>query len=242
MGPRVMAALRWLGLGFWAFSFLTSIGTLLYLAGFVHNRYSFNTIDSGLQIPTREAIVVNLALLALFGLQHSGMARRRFKRFVPAPLERAVYLLATSLALAILFVRWEPMPDPVWFFNTKWPFRILLALSAIIVTWAAASQGALHFFGFHPIWAWVRGRASSAPAFKAPGLYRYTRHPMMIGTLLFLWATPDLTQGHALFSAVMTAYVLLAVRWEERDLEQTHGDAYRDYRRRVTRYLRLPMQ
>ena len=241
MGPRVIL-LRWLGLVFWAFSLAASLGTLLYLTGFVLNRYSFSTIDSGLQIPTREAAAINLALLALFGLQHSGMARRGFKRFVPAPLERAVYLLATSVVLAILFIRWEPMPDTVWFFKAKWPFQILLALSAVIVGWAAASQGALHFFGFHQIWAWVRGRAYSPPAFKAPGLYRYSRHPMMIGTLIFLWATPDMTQGHALFSTAMTVYILLAVRWEERDLEQTHGEAYRDYRRRVTRYLRWPMQ
>ena len=228
--------LRWLALAFWAFSFVASSLALLYLIGFVLNRYSFNSIDSGLQIPTREALMVNLALLALFGLQHSGMARRWFKRFIPAPMERSLYLLATSAVLVLLFVRWEPMPDSVWFFRVKWPFQLLQGIAGVIVVWATLSQGALHFMGFHQAWRWARGGVYSPPAFQTPGLYRYSRHPMMIGTLLFLWVTPDMTQGHALFAAVTTLYVLLAVRWEERDLERTHGDAYRTYRQRVRRF------
>jgi protein-S-isoprenylcysteine O-methyltransferase Ste14 len=107
-----------MALAFWAVSFLLSLLALLYLVGFVLNRYTFSSIDSGLQIPTREAIVVNLILLALFGLQHSGMARRWFKRFVPWPIERSVYLLATSFILLALFIKWEPMPKSVWFLPT----------------------------------------------------------------------------------------------------------------------------
>lgn len=220
MIPRVLA------LGFWAFSFTVSLLALLYLVGFVLNRYSFSTIDSGLQIPTREAIVVNLILLGLFGLQHSGMARRWFKRFVPWPIERAVYLLATSGILMVLFVRWEPMPHSVWFLRASWPFPLLQSLAGAIVVWATVAQGTLHFFGFHQAWAYFRGRTYSPPPFKANGPYRYTRHPMMIGTVMFLWITPDMTQGHVLFAAVLTLYVLLAIRWEERDAA----------------YLRLPMQ
>jgi methanethiol S-methyltransferase len=229
--------LRWLALLFWAFSVLVTLPVLLYFVGFVLNRYSFNSIDSGLQIPTREAALMNLGVLALFGLQHSSMARRWFKRWVPAPIERAVYLLATSAVLIVLFFRWEPMPASVWFLRTQWPFQILLAAAGIIVVWAAASQGALHFFGFHQVWAYFRGRVYSPPAFKTPGLYRYTRHPMMIGTLIFLWATPDMTQGHLLFSAVMTLYIALAVGWEERDLERAHGEAYRRYRQGVRQWV-----
>lgn len=231
-----MILLRGLALLFWAFSFLVSIAVMLYLIGFVHNRYSFNSIDSGLQIPTREALMVNLVLLALFGLQHSAMARRWFKRFIPAPFERSLYLLATSAVLVLLLARWEPMPDSVWFVRVKWPFQLLQAIAGVSVAWAVVSQGALHFMGFHQAWAWARGRVYSPPAFQTPGLYRYSRHPMMAGMLIFLWATPDMTQGHALFAAVLTLYVLLAVRWEERDLEWTHGDAYRAYRERVRQF------
>jgi protein-S-isoprenylcysteine O-methyltransferase Ste14 len=209
--------LRLMALAFWAVSFLLSLLALLYLVGFVLNRYTFSSIDSGLQIPTREAIVVNLILLALFGLQHSGMARRWFKRFVPWPIERSVYLLATSFILLALFIKWEPMPKSVWFLRTAWPFQFLHSLAGALVIWATVAQGALHFFGFQQVWAYVRGRTYSRQAFVATGPYRYTRHPQMIGTLTFFWATPDMTEGHLLFAAVMTVYVLMAVRWEERD-------------------------
>ncbi len=225
-----MSARGLLALAFCALSALSALLSLLYLAGFVQNKYSPSSIDSGLQIPAGEALVVNLGLLALFGLQHSGMARRWFKRFVPKPIERSFYLLATSVVLAVLFVRWEPMPNPVWLVGTRWPFQILAALGAAMVVWSALWQGALHFFGFHQVWCYVRGRDYAPPAFKATGLYRYTRHPMMMGTLLFIWSTYDMTQGHLLFSAVLTLYVMLAVRWEERDLERAHGGAYRQYR------------
>jgi protein-S-isoprenylcysteine O-methyltransferase Ste14 len=209
--------LRLMALGFWAVSFLLSLLALVYLVGFVLNRYTFSSIDSGLQIPTREAIVVNLVLLGLFGLQHSGMARRWFKRFMPWPIERSVYLLATAAILLILYVKWEPMPKSVWLLTAAWPFQLLQALAGALVIWATVAQGALNFFGFHQVWAYVRGRTYSPPPFKATGPYRYTRHPMMIGTLTFFWATPDMTEGHLLFAAVMTVYVLMAVRWEERD-------------------------
>lgn len=211
---------------FWAFSAVSSVLALLYLAGFVRNRYSFSSIDSGLQIPTREALVVNLVLLALFGLQHSVMARPWFKRWVPWQAQRSVYLLATAVVLTVLFIRWEPMPNPVWFLQTGWPFTVLAAIGAVMVVWGAMSQGVAHFFGFDAVWAYVRGHSYAAPPFQVKGLYRYTRHPMMIGTLLFIWATADMTQGHLLFAVVMTVYVLIGIRLEERD----------------SAHLRLPMQ
>lgn len=228
---------RWAALAFWLFSFALSMLSLLYLVGFVHNRYAFSSIDSGLQIPEAEAIAMDLVLLGLFGLQHSGMARQFFKRLVPPAFERSLYLAANALILAVLFLRWEPIPASVWFFRTRWPFQFLLALGGLIVLSATMSQGALHFLGFHQVWAYFKEKPYEPPAFKTPGLYRYSRHPMMIGTLLFLWATPDMTRGHLLFSSVMTIYVLLAVVWEERDLERAHGEPYSNYRRNVRRWI-----
>lgn len=230
---------RWAALVFWCFSFVLSMLTLVYLAGFVLNRYAFSTIDSGLQIPEHEAALIDTALLLLFGLQHSGMARRFFKKWFSPGFERSVYLFATAFVLIVLFIRWEPIPAPVWFFPTRWPFQLLLLLSGFLVLSSAVSQGALHFLGFHQAWAYFQGRAHGPPAFRAPGLYRYSRHPMMIGTLLFLWSTHDMTRGHLLFSAVMTIYVLLAVRWEERDLEHAHGGDYARYRGEVGRWIKL---
>jgi protein-S-isoprenylcysteine O-methyltransferase Ste14 len=111
------------------------------------------------------------------------MARRWFKRFVPWPIERSVYLLATSFILLALFIKWEPMPKSVWFLRTAWPFQFLHSLAGALVIWATVAQGALHFFGFQQVWAYVRGRTYSRQAFVATGPYRYTRHPQMIGTL-----------------------------------------------------------
>jgi protein-S-isoprenylcysteine O-methyltransferase Ste14 len=221
-----MILLRLAALGFWAFSCVSSLLALVYLAGFVQNRYAFNSIDSGVQIPTREALVANLWLLAMFGAQHSGMARRWFKRRVPWPVERSFFLFATAFVLTVLFFRWEPMPNPVWFVRVNWPFQLIAALGAVMIVWATLTQGVRHFFGFDQVWAYVRGRAYVAPPFRATGLYRYTRHPMMIGTLLYIWATPDMTQGHLLFAVVMTGYVLMGTWFEERD----------------SAYLRLPKQ
>ena len=225
-----------LAIAFGAFSALSSLLALLYLAGFIQNRYSFSTIDSGLQIPVSEAMLVNLGLLGLFGLQHSGMARRSVKRLMPELLERSAYLVATAIVLAVLFYRWEPMPQPVWFTPIRWPFLILVALGAVLVVWSVLWQGALHFFAYHQVLAYARGRTYTPPPFRATGLYRYTRHPMMIGSMLYIWPANDMTQGHLLFAVVMTAYVLMAVRWEERDLVRTHGESYREYSATVRRF------
>ncbi|MBM3796635.1 MAG: isoprenylcysteine carboxylmethyltransferase family protein [Acidobacteria bacterium] len=221
----------------WLVSFAASMLALVYLVGFVLNRYTFSTVDSGLQIPEREAVVIDVALLALFGVQHSGLARAWFKRAAGPVWSRTVYLLTTALVLLALFVLWEPMPRLVWSFETRWPFRLALLASGAVVTWALLSQSALSFVGFRQVWAYFRGepRAPAPVAFSKRGPYRYSRHPMMIGTVLFLWATPEMSEGHLLLAAVWTLYILLATWWEEADLERELGAAYADYRRRVRR-------
>ena len=220
----------------WCVSFALSMLALVYLVGFVLNRYTFSTVDSGLQIPEREAVVIDVALLALFGVQHSGLASAWFKRVAGAVWSRTIYLLTTALVLLALFVFWEPMPRLVWrIAEPRWPFQLALAAGGALVTWALVSQSALHFVGFRQAWAYFRGQPYAAPAFSERGPYRYSRHPMMIGTLLFLWVTPEMSEGHLLLAAVWTPYILLAMRWEEADLERELGAAYADYRRRVRR-------
>lgn len=220
----------------WCVSFAASMLALVYLVGFVLNRYTFSTVDSGLQIPEREAVVVDVALLALFGVQHSGLARAWFKRVAGPVWSRNLYLLTTALVLLALFVWWEPMPQLVWRFQTRWPFQLALAAGGVLVTWALLSQSALYFVGFRQAWAYFRGAAvPPPPAFSERGPYRHSRHPMMIGTLLFLWVTPEMSEGHLLLAAAWTLYILLAMRWEEADLERDLGAVYADYRRRVRR-------
>ncbi len=222
----------------WAGAFGLSMLTLLYLVGFVLNRYTFSSVDSGLQIPEREALAIDLALLGLFGLQHSGLARAWFKRIAGPVWSRTLYLLTTALVLTVLFVCWEPLPRLVWRFESRWPFQLVLAAGGGLVTWALLSQNALHFVGFRQAWTYFRGAAPvPPPAFSERGPYRFSRHPMMIGTLVFLWVTPEMSQGHLLLAAVWTLYILLAMRWEEADLERELGAAYAEYRRRVRRLI-----
>jgi len=218
------------------------VGTFVYLVGFVGNLPLLpRTMDSGAAVPLAEALAVNLALLALFAVQHSVMARRGFKRWwtrwVPLPVERATYVLAASAALALLLWQWRPVPQPV-LWSAQYP-AARLALQAVgWVGWAvvlASSYLIDHFelFGLRQPWLRLRGQTAREPVFRTPLLYRQVRHPIYLGFLLAFWATPQMTAGHALFAAGNTAYILVGVWFEERDLIAQFGQRYVAYRRLV---------
>lgn len=212
-----------------AFCVLASLASLLYLAGWLANRYTPSSIDSGLQTVPSEALLTNLALLSLFALQHSGMARRAIRQRFGRP----TYLLATALVLCVLFVKWEPLPDILW--HATGPAALLLRLiqfaGLALVTWAVSLTGARAFFGLAP-----------DPAFHTRGPYRWVRHPMMTGTLALLWAHPEMTEGRLLFNTFLTVYVLVSMRWEERDLAARYGPAYAAYRDATPALFRFPTQ
>jgi protein-S-isoprenylcysteine O-methyltransferase Ste14 len=225
---------------YWAFCCLSFLAAFVYLVGFVGNRYSFSTIDSGLQLPWRDALLVDCALLLLFFAQHSAMARAGFKRLwrrlLPVETERPTYLLATSLVLALIYARWEPMPEMVW----QWERPGVAALVHVLfwTGWGLAAVsvaviGCRELFGWNQLWQ----RSYQPPRFHQPGPYRWVRHPMMLGLLTAFWATPEMSRGHLLFAAANTAYVLAALRWEERDLARAHGPEYEAWRRTVPRLL-----
>jgi protein-S-isoprenylcysteine O-methyltransferase Ste14 len=189
---------------------------------------------------TVAAVVIDAALLALFGLQHSVMARPGFKRWwtrvVPPSAERSTYVLAASVCLLVLFAAWRPITGNVWRVITQ-PWRALLIATAL-AGWALVLLSTFlidHFdlFGLRQVFARLRGRRPAEHAFKTPFLYRVVRHPIYLGFLIAFWVTPAMTLGHLLFAAVLTGYILLAVRFEERDLIRAFGEQYRDYRRRV---------
>ena len=215
------------------FAAFASLVSLLYLIGWVVNQYLPSTIDSGLQIPAQEALCVNLALIALFGLQHSLMARPFVKKWAG----RSTYLLATAVVLAILFRFWEPMPAMVWSIESAAAEVLLHGIAAaglVLVVWAIAALDLLAFFGFR-----------KPPGFRVTGPYRWVRHPVMLGLLLFLWAAPAASQGRVFFALSMTVYIFIALRFEERDLELELGVNYRRYREAVFGLLplrRWPMQ
>jgi protein-S-isoprenylcysteine O-methyltransferase Ste14 len=189
---------------------------------------------------TVTAVVIDVALLALFAGQHSIMARAGFKRWwtriVPASAERPTYVLASNICLIALVAGWFPITHDVWRVAAQ-PLRALLTVTGL-VGWAVALLSTVlidHFdlFGLRQVFARVRGRQLAEHQFTTPLFYRAVRHPLYLGFLIAFWVTPRMTLGHLLFATVTTGYILVAVRFEERDLIRVFGEEYRDYRRRV---------
>jgi protein-S-isoprenylcysteine O-methyltransferase Ste14 len=219
----------------------------LYLIGFVGNFALPTTIDRGGTSAPLQAIGIDLALLLLFAVQHSVMARQSFKRwwtgFIPASLERSTYVLLSSFALVLLFWQWRPIQSEIWTVTNP---LMAGAISALYWTgWIVALLSTFlisHFelFGLSQVLALSRNRKLPALAFKTPFFYKYVRHPLYLGFLLAFWAAPAMTAGHLLFALAMTGYILFAVQLEERDLIETFGDKYRSYRQRVGMLVPVP--
>ncbi len=210
----------------------------VWLVGFVGDYPLPRTIDAGPPTPLVQAIAVDLLLIALFGLQHSVMARPVFKRawtrLVPEPMERSTYVLATSLVLALVLWQWRPVAAPViWEIRQRAGVVSMTALVwigwgvLVLSTWLID-----HFelFGLRQAWAHLRGRTPEPLGFVTPVLYRHVRHPIYLGFLIAFWATPRMTLGHLLFAAGFSVYILVGIRYEERDLVDRFGDRYRRYR------------
>jgi protein-S-isoprenylcysteine O-methyltransferase Ste14 len=200
----------------------------------------FRGIDSPPVAPLPNAIAIDVALLALFGVSHSVMARDGFKRrwtkLVPPAAERSVYVLTTGVCLALTFWQWRALPQPIWN-ATGGAARVavwtLTAVGGVLAIWSTFLTNHFDLFGLRQVWLAARGRPYTPVAFEQHAIYRVVRHPMMLGILLAFWATPTLTAGHALFAAGMSAYIAIGIRFEERGLERRFGDDYRRYRREV---------
>ena len=194
------------------------------------------------------AIAVDIGLLLLFGLQHSVMARPAFKRgwtrVVPIELERSTYVLLSSLVLALLLWQWRPIPSPVvWHADTTWAAALgwsIMGLGVGVLLWATFLIDHFELFGLKQGWFGLRGRELQGPAFVTPYLYKVVRHPLYLGWLLIFWGAPTMTTGHLLFSVIMSGYILVALRFEERDLERHIGEPYRRYRQQVPALLPMP--
>lgn len=225
-------------LAYGAVCYAVFLATFLYSVGFLANWLVPRSIDSGPEGPVGLAVLVNVGLLSVFALQHSVMARHGFKRWwtriVPQPLERSTYVLLTCAALALLYWQWRPLPGVVWEIETPLARTLVHAVYLVggwgLVVYASALIDHFDLFGIRQVLLHWRGQTRPRMRFVTPSLYRVVRHPLYVAWFVVFWATPTMTLGHLLFATVSTAYILVAVQIEERDLLREFGDLYRRYR------------
>ena len=195
-------------------------------------------LDAPATAPLGQALLVDLMLVALFGLQHSVMARPAFKawwtRYLPQPLERSVYVLASSLALYVLMAFWQPLGGVVWSADSmagQVAFYAGHALGWVVLFLATFLINHFDLFGLRQVWLYFQGKKYEQIKFRLPLFYRYARHPLYFGFLIAFWAAPTMTVTHLLFALLTTGYILTAIQLEERDLVVQYGDAYRNYKK-----------
>jgi methanethiol S-methyltransferase len=215
--------------------------TILYAIGFVMGVFVPKTIDTGSETSNVEAIVINLLLMSLFAVQHSVMARKRFKawwtQFVPKAIERSTYVLFASLSLLLLFWQWRPMPAIVWQIDNPddaASVAVIGLMGWILVFISTFLINHFELFGLQQVANNLADREAPAPRFRTPLIYRFVRHPIYLGFIIAVWAAPTMTVGHLLFAAVITAYIFVGICLEERDLVELFGEDYRQYRKRVS--------
>jgi len=225
----------------YAIFFATFLYLIIFVGDFDLGALSPKTVDNPPStLPLGAALVINVGLIALFGVQHSVMARQEFKRawtkVVPRPAERSMYVLLASLTLIVLFRFWQPIDSVVW--SVRAPLLHDLLFVLFLLGWLTVLVSTFlinHFelFGLQQAWFHLRGREAQPPAFRTPLFYKWVRHPLYAGFFLAFWATPEMTAGHLLLAAGMSIYMLIAIRYEERDLIAFHGRDYEEYRGRV---------
>lgn len=220
-------------------SYAIFFATFLYLIGFLANAVVPRSIDAGVATSTTVDVVINVALLALFGVQHTVMARRGFKarltRLVPESAERSVYVLASSLCLIALFALWRPMPEVLWHLEGAARIALLSAygLGIAVVLYSTFLIDHFDLFGLRQVILQVKNAPCGEHAFRTPSLYKLVRHPIYLGWIMTMWAAPSMTLGRALLATGWTLYIFIAIAFEERDLVRRFGARYEEYARRT---------
>jgi methanethiol S-methyltransferase len=214
------------------------LGVFVYAIGFIGGFATPTLLDGAPDRPLGQALAINLGLLAAFALQHSIMARPAFKRWwtriVPEAAERSTYVLASSLALIALFVLWEPIGGVLWSVPEGAGRTAVIGLYAfgwLLLLYTTFLIDHFDLFGLAQVWRHFTGKSYRPPQFRTPSLYRVVRHPLYIGWLVIFWAAPTMTVAHLVFAIMTTAYILIAIQLEERDLVDTFGSDYVAYRR-----------
>lgn len=234
---------RLLVVAYGAVAYLAFLATFAYTIGFLAGVGVPKGIDDGPVGPAWAAVLVDAGLLMLFAAQHSVMARPSFKRWwtrvVPVAIERSTYVLTASLVVALLLWQWRPLPTGVWSVS-GWGRVVLWALFAFgwgVLVLSTFLIGHFDLFGLRQVLASAQRKPYTEPGFQEPLLYRVVRHPLMVGFIIAFWAAPDMSVGRLLFAAAATGYILVAVRFEERDLRRGLGEQYERYARRVPRFI-----
>ncbi|HYD16411.1 MAG TPA: isoprenylcysteine carboxylmethyltransferase family protein [Candidatus Nanoarchaeia archaeon] len=218
--------------------------TFLYAVGFVGNIFVPRSMDSATRLPFGQALLIDVLLLGVFAVQHSVMARPAFKRMwtriIPEAAERSTYVLASSLALIALFAFWQPIGGVLW--NIENPagrqfMNLALGFGFALVLVTTFLINHFDLFGLRQVWLYLRGKEYTHLEFRTPLFYKFVRHPLYVGWLIAFWATPTMTGAHLLFAVMTTVYIILAIRWEERDLIMVHGERYRRYREQVPAFV-----
>ena len=220
-------------------SYVIFFGVFLYGIGFIGGFLTPTTLDSPPDSSLGWALTVDLGLLVAFALQHSGMARPAFKRWwtriIPEEMERSTYVLVSSLALAVLYVFWEPIGGVIW--SAEGGVRAtvigLYLFGWLLLLYTTFLIDHFDLFGLKQVWRRLGNKPYRAPVFRTPSLYKLVRHPLYIGWLTIFWAAPTMTVAHLVFALGTTAYILIAIRWEERDLVSAFGATYLDYQSRT---------
>lgn len=230
-------------IGFLAYgvcAYIVFFVTVIYGIGFIGDFGTPTRLDGIATMPFWQALIVDMVLLAVFALQHSVMARPAFKRWwtrlVPEPIERSTYVLASSLALLLIFALWQPMGGDIWRVEEPAGRVALYALYAfgwLLVFSTTFMINHFDLFGLRQVWLQFRGTPYTQLRFVTPGPYRLVRHPLYVGWLFAFWATPTMTLAHLVFAVATTLYILIAIQFEERDLIVAHGDDYKLYRDRT---------
>lgn len=228
-------------------AYVVFLVSFLYAIGFVGNFIVPKSIDSGVEGSILMSILINAALLGVFAIQHSVMARQGFKKwwtkFIPQTVERATYVLLASLLLLLMFWQWRPMTGIIWDVQNG---TAVLALQILFWSgWALVLLSTFvidHFdlFGLRQTYIDLKKVEYTPPKFRVTFLYKIIRHPIMLGFIIAFWAASSMTLGHLIFSAATTGYIIIGIMFEEKDLESVHGDTYKEYKQRVRMLIPLP--
>ncbi len=221
-------------------SYAVGMASLLFMVGWLGNFIVPKTIDSAPEMSTGLALLVNIGVFGLFSIQHSVMARPRFKawwtQFIPEAAERSTYVMLSGIAMLVMMLCWQPLGGTVWSVDEPVAMGLLYGVYALGWCILVGSTFALnHFdlFGLRQVWLEYRGKPYTHLEFATPGPYRLVRHPLYVGWLTLAWATPTMTVAHLAFALATTVYIVIAIQWEEKDLVSFHGEKYVDYRKQT---------